>query len=419
MNPDVSLIEGKAERLLPGGEAVVRKGETSVLVANAVGGDLLKIQIQSRRRGAERGKIIEIIQPSPQRITAPCPVASSCGGCALQYMGVEDQAELKSDWVSHAFKSLKQPDTEWMPVIANNHRFRRRVRWVVGCDEQGTFLGYFAPASHQPVRHSNCMVVTAELNELHILLENQLGLEGLDSVQAVQLSDGIHIILEGQSCPDIATENLKLSLPLQWWWRNEGITRPLHKPVKQFHDTLPAGEQHIHMIVGPDDFVQGQVEGNKEMISQIQQWCGSVQRISDLFCGIGNLSLPLAKATGATVFGAELNSASVSAASANAKRLGVSAQFSQANLFEDFDMEAFIGADVLILDPPRRGAKRICSNIMRLLPARIIMVSCDPAAGARDGALLKQHGYKLAALRALDLFPIAGHVEAMSYWIKS
>jgi 23S rRNA (uracil1939-C5)-methyltransferase len=419
VNPDVSLIEGKAERLLPGGEAVVRKGKTSVLVANAVAGDLLKVQIQSRRRGAERGKIIEIIQPSPQRISSPCPVASSCGGCALQYMGVEDQAELKSDWVSHAFKSLKQPDTEWIPVIASDHRFRRRVRWVVGHDKQGTFLGYFAPASHQPVRHSNCMVVTAELNELHILLENQLSLKYLDSVQAVQLSDGIHIILEGQSCPDIASENLKLSLPLQWWWRNEGITRPLHKPVKQLHDVLPAGEQHIHMIVGPDDFVQGQIEGNREMISQIQQWCGSVQRISDLFCGIGNLSLPLAKATGATVFGAELNSASVSAASANAKRLGVNAQFSQANLFEDFDMEPFIGADVLILDPPRRGAKRICSNIMRLLPARIIMVSCDPAAGARDGALLKQHGYKLAALRALDLFPIAGHVEVMSYWIKS
>ncbi len=173
------------------------------------------------------------------------------------------------------------------------------------------------------------------------------------------------------------------------------------------------------MTVGPDDFVQGQIEGNNEMIAQIQHWCGSVHRIADLFCGIGNLSLPLAKATGAAVFGAELNATSVFAANANAKRLGVAAQFSQANLFEDFDMELFIGADVLILDAPRRGAKRICSNIMRLLPARIIMISCDPAAGARDGALLKQHGYTLAALRALDLFPFAGHVEVMSYWIKS
>jgi 23S rRNA (uracil1939-C5)-methyltransferase len=413
------IFEGKAERLLPGGEAIIRNGETSVLVANAVPGDLLQIQIQSRRRGVERGKIVEITQPSPQRITAPCPVAALCGGCALQYLGFDGQAELKSGWVSHAFKALKQPDTEWIAASPAKGRFRRRLRWAVGSDEQGVFLGYFAPASHQPVRHDSCMVVTVELNELHALLETKVELADLDSVQTVQLSDGIHIILEGQSRPNIDTEKMKFSIPLQWWWRNEGITRPLHKPVAQFHDVLPADEQLIDMRVGPDDFVQGQIEGNNEMIAQIQHWCGSVHRISDLFCGIGNLSLPLAKATGATVFGAELNSASVAAASANAKRLGITAHFSQANLFEAFDMEPFIGADVLILDPPRRGAKRICSNIMRLLPARIIMISCDSAAGARDGALLKQHGYKLAALRALDLFPFAGHVEAMSYWIKS
>jgi len=412
------LVEGKAERLLPGGEAVVRSGERSVLVTNAVAGDLLRIQIQSRRRGVERGTIVEIIQPSARRVSAPCLVASQCGGCALQYLDYEDQAVLKSGWVSHAFKPLLQHDTEWITASSVDGHFRRRLRWVVGNDELGAFLGYFAPASHQPVRHSNCMVVTAELNQLHALLENQLELDGLDSVQAVQLSNGIHIILEGQSRPEINPEQMKLPLPMQWWWRNEGITRPLYKPVQQFHDVLPVADQHIHITVGPDDFVQGQVEGNKEMISQIQQWCGPVHRIADLFCGIGNLSLPLAKVTGATVFGAELNAASVSAAQANAKRLGLNAYFSQANLFEDFDMEPFIGADVLILDAPRRGAKRICSNILRLLPATIIMISCDPAAGARDGALLKQHGYKLAALKALDLFPFAGHVEAMSLWRK-
>ena len=412
----IEMVAGTAEKILPGGEALVRVDGASVLVPNAVDGDLLQVQIGSRRRGVERGKIIKIIEASAKRVAAPCSVADQCGGCALQYMGYEDQTGLKSEWVSHAFKALMQPDTEWLPVNPAGRRLRRRLRWVIGHDEQGSFAGYFAAASHRPVRHSHCMVVTAGLNELHDLLEQQVELAGLDSVQAVQLSDGIHVILEGEQCPDIDVEALKISLPLQWWWRNEGVTRPLHKPVQQCHDLLPAAGQHIQITVGPDDFVQGQMEGNNEMIAQIQQWCGPVHRISDLFCGIGNLSLPLAKATGATVFGADMNAASVSAAAANAKRLGISARFRQANLFEDFDMEAFIGADLLILDAPRRGAKRICSNILRLLPATIIMVSCDPAAGARDGALLKGHGYQLAALRALDLFPFAGHVEAMSLW---
>jgi len=413
------FIEGKAEQLLPGGEAIVRRGKTCVLVPNAVSGDLLQVQIESRRRGVERGSIVEIIQPSPKRVTAPCPVAGQCGGCALQYLGHEDQAALKSGWVSDAFRSLMQPDTEWTPASSAGNRLRRRVRWVAGQDEQGRFLGYFAPASHQPVRHGNCMAATAGLNELHALLEKQMLPDDLDSVQAVQLSDGIHVVLEGQSRPEIDAEIPAVSLPLQWWWRNRGITRPLHKPVTQFHDVLPAGGQFIDLTVGPDDFVQGQMEGNCEIISQIQQWSGPAHRIADLFCGNGNLSLPLATATSATVSGAELGEASVCAARANASRLGVNARFSQINLFEDFDMEPFIGADVLILDPPRRGARRICGNILRLLPARIIMVSCDPAAGARDGALLKQHGYRLAALRALDLFPFAGHVEAMSLWVTS
>jgi len=126
--------------------------------------------------------------------------------------------------------------------------------------------------------------------------------------------------------------------------------------------------------------------------------------------------LPLAVATGASVFGAELNAASVRAASRNAKALACTASFKVANLFETFDLEAYIGADILILDPPRRGARKVCQQMSRLLPKKIIMIACDPASGARDGMVLKQQGYVLKALRAIDLFPAAGHVEAMSLW---
>lgn len=264
------------------------------------------------------------------------------------------------------------------------------------------------------------MVLSDGLTRLHGLLFGRLPLERLQSVQAVELVDGIHVVLEGEQALPIPDDCLQAGgLPLQWWWRHEGVSRPLNRPVQGFHDRLPAGAEDLELGIGPDDFVQAVAEGNRAMITQMQAWSGGVRRIADLFCGIGNLSLPLAKATGAKLSGAELNAASVRAAQANAKQLGIAAQFFQANLFEEFDMEPFIGADLLILDPPRRGAKRICSRINRLLPARIIMISCDPAAGARDGELLARQGYRLAALRALDLFPRAGHVEAMSLWLRS
>lgn len=419
MGHNGGLIRATAGRLLPGGEAVVRHGEESVLVANAVPGDLLDIRLETRRRGVWRGHIEKIVDASPQRVPAPCPVADRCGGCALQFVAPAGQAGIKSDWVLHAFRDLMREESEWLPATVDDSARRRRLRWMVGQDEQGCFLGFFAPASHRPVRHGQCMVLSDSLQELHAMLSDSLPLDHLQSIQAVELADGMHVVLEGELAPSVPDDCPEAGgLPLQWWWRHEGITRPLSRPVQAFHDLLPAGPENIALAIGPDDFVQAVAAGNRAMIAQIQAWSGKAQRIADLFCGIGNLSLPLAKATGAALFGAELNAASVRAAKANAKQLDVAAEFFQANLFEDFDMEPFIGADLLIIDPPRRGARRICSRINHLLPARIIMISCDPAAGARDGELLAGHGYRLAALRALDLFPCAGHVEAMSLWLR-
>ena len=412
-------VKGLAGALLPGGEAVVTVAGQTVLVANAVPGDELAVHISGKRRGVLRGEIIEVIKAAEQRITPPCSVADLCGGCALQALAGEKQAEVKSAWVKESFAALLSADSEWSPIQQCDNRFRRRVRWSVGSDREGLFLGFKAFASHQPVRHRDCLVVTPALNQLARWIEKNLHLNGVTAVQALQLSDGIHVILETEQPPEAVAMDEVDALALQWWWRDgNGITRPLKKPVIPLHDRLPAGKKSVELTVGPDGFVQGQVEGNRELIAQIQSWAGKPKRIADLFCGIGNLSLPLAAATGAEVFGAELNGASVRAATANAKRLGIKATFSEANLFESFEMEPYIGADLLLLDPPRRGAKRICSQISRLLPKQIIMVSCDVAAGARDGAILKQQGYRLKALRALDLFPGAGHVEAMSLWTR-
>ncbi|MDQ6992198.1 MAG: methyltransferase [Mariprofundus sp.] len=413
------MIEGIAEKILPGGESTVRVAGSLMLVANAVPGDQLSVRPTVTRRGVMRAVIDEVLVAAPARITPACPVAAECGGCALQFLDATAHAELKSAWVRDAFSKLLEKDTQWIEAETVNIASRRRVRWVIGQDEQGRFAGFYQHASHQVVRHDKCMVLTSALTALHGILTPYL-YEDVEAVQALALMDGVHVIVETKSADITQLENLPALLDggqlLQWWWRHEGITRPLKKPIKQFHDSLPVGDRTIQLSVGPDDFVQGQQAGNCQLIRQIQQWSGSPRRIADLFCGIGNLSLPLAVATGASLFGAELNPASVRAASKNAKQLGVDAHFVQANLFEDFDMVPYIGVDLLILDPPRRGAKRICSAIHKLMPEKIMMLSCDPAAGARDGALLRQHGYHLKGLQALDLFAYAGHVEALSLW---
>lgn len=424
---------GTVEEILPGGEALVRVDGEVVLVRNGVPGDRLDLRETGRRRGVRRAAIIAILEASSQRIHAPCPIATRCGGCALQYIAQEDQAALKSAWVRNAFGALIDVDTIWTPAGGGAHQ-RRRLRWFVGDDEAGAYLGFREPASHRVVRQTACMVAAEELNRLRVWLEAGIDLTAIDAVQCVALSDGIHVVLEAGSKPQITdVDTLALPLPLQWWWRDrEGVTRPQHRPVQRFHDQLPAGDVALLLQVGPDDFVQGEAAGNRQLVSQIQTWAGRVNRIVDLFCGIGNLSLPLAAASGASLFGAELNAASVRAANQNAEQLNVNGRFVQANLFErgcfegagggrghshSFSMEDFIGADLLLLDPPRRGAREICRQMGRLLPRKVIMISCDPASGARDGLILNEQGYRLKALRALDLFPGAGHVETMSLWL--
>ncbi len=423
MNAGVDLT-GEVESLLPGGEALVRAGSHTYLVANAVPGDRIIFKPIERRRGALRGDLISVVESSPQRVSSPCSVASQCGGCSMQFLNPAIHSEVKSAWVFDAFSSCRHLQTTELSSDPVSATARRRIRWYVGHDEKGAFLGFRGRASHSVVRHDLCMCATSPLNSFRQAIEasaESIALDAFESVQAIELGDGIHLILEGGSRPD------RLDIPfhqvdglsLQWWHRCEGVTRPLRKPVQPLHDRLPVdGDKDIELLVGPDDFIQGQVEGNQTMIRQLLEWSAGARFVVDLFSGIGNLSLPIAAAHGSRVVGAELNKASVRAANANAKRLNLDASYMQANLFEGFSVEPFAGADLLILDPPRRGAKKVCSMMGRLLPAKIVMVNCDVASGGRDGEMLQSLGYRLHTLRALDLFPYTGHVEAMSLWVR-
>ncbi len=400
--------------LLPGGESLVHTAQGAVLVPHAIPGEQVHIEITGKRRGVLRGMLVDIIRPAETRITPVCPVAHACGGCALQHIAPQMHANIKSAWVHDAFAGLITKSTAWRPCQSGSG-LRRRVRWVVGHDEQGTFLGFYAHASHQPVRHDHCMVTEPGLNHVRQQLEPCLP-DAVTSVQGICLHNGIHIILEAEAAAP-ARPDLPHIEHVQWWWRHGHLLKPLTRPVLKLEDSLPAGEQEVAIRIGPNDFIQGDKEGNRAMVRQVQQWLPADCRlIVDLFCGAGNLSLPAAVLSGARVHGAEGNADSVRLAGQNAKRLRVDARFETLNLFEGFRHENYIAADVLILDPPRKGARRICSNMHVLMPERIIMISCDVAAGARDAHILAEQGYRLTALRSMDMFPFAGHVETMSLW---
>jgi len=395
------------DKILVGGEALAHGDEGSVLLANGVPSDQLEVECIQKRRGMHRAVIKKVQHASPIRIHPACQHAETCGGCALQYVAPSEHAMIKSAWVHDAFQSCLSVHTLWQPIVEEaQFGRRRRIRFW---HAEGK-LGLRRRTSHQQVQLEHCLICEPRLEELRVLLQGQLPVQ-VQSVQMCLLADGVHVILEShQSCPEIS---MIWPEDVQPWWRKKQHTIPLSEQVMPLHDWVDG----LLIRVGPDDFIQNDAVGNQALLAQLKTWSEGASFIVDLFSGVGNLSLPLAQ--NARVLGAELHISSVKAASSNAKRLGLDAQYRVLNLFESVPLYDFAGADVLILDPPRRGAKEVCQQLGSLMPKKIIMVSCDIASGARDGQIIQQAGYVLKELKALDLFPYAGHVEALSLWERA
>ncbi len=408
--------QGIVEQILPGGAGRIRDAQGEVLLGDVIAGEQVSYRPDGLRHGVRRAQLVDVLQPSASRCEAPCTLAGQCGGCVFQHVRPQAQAAIKSDWVRRALQSVWHGDVQWHAAGVPASR-RRRVRWHL--DAQGR-PGFYAPQSHQLVTHAHCMALEQALNDL-LARWPAAACRDASACSAVLLSDGIHAVLEYDNKPSRlpAPGDLPLSVAttaIQWWWHHAAVSRPLHRPVRQFHDTLPFAGGELLLQVGPDDFVQGNAEGNRQMIQQLQAWLPASAYVVDLFAGIGNLSLPLA-AEGRRVEGFEVHPASVRAANATAKWHGLSAHYHQLDLLGRFQpTESMTGADCLILDPPRKGAKAVCRQLHRLLPRSIVMVHCDPASATRDAGLVAAQGYRLQAARALDLFPFSGHVECMTYW---
>jgi len=407
---------GRVEALLPGGEASVRHADGIFLVPNVLPGEKIRFIDRGKRRGARRGEVEQVLHASSHRVPAPCRYAGACGGCSMQFLQAGEHGRIKSGWVRDAFSTLITPDTDWQPILTSpTVAGRRRVRWQQGTDEGGSFLGFRARASRKMVRHDQCLLLLPKLNALRRDLEEFMP-STIESVSMTMLDEGVHVILEASLHPQLPPQVMNMP-KVQWWWKYNNKIMPLSSSVKVLHDVILEGKRQIELAIGPEGFIQTQRSMNNEMVTQVMDWSLPVRRVVDLFSGAGNFSLPLA-AEGSLITGADIDLEGVRAANLNAKRLGLQADYLQMDLLKEFDPAPFAGADLLILDPPRKGARRICRAVNIMMPRKVIMISCNVAAGARDGKILAGYGYHLKALRALDLFPYSGHVEAMSLWSR-
>ena len=413
------------------GRGVARIDGKTVFVAGALPGERVRLARVQRHRNFDEAKVEEILVRSPQRVEPRCAHFGRCGGCSLQHLPPQAQIEAKQHVLAENFERIgKVAPERWLePLSGEPWGYRRKgrlsVKWVAKKDK--ALVGF---------REDNPRFV-ADLSECHTLLpEVGLRIAGLSALvgglearaQIAQIE-----IAAGDAAVTLTFRNLQpLSAPdrdaLVAFGKANGLAillqpggpdtvLPLWPESVALSFGIPAAD--VDIAFRPLDFIQVNAGMNQRMIARALDLLDlrAADRVLDLFCGLGNFTLPIARRV-AEVVGVEGEAALVARSRENAQRNGIAnAEFHAADLMQDHRAAAWAQAryDRVLLDPPRSGAAAVLEYLPRRGTDRIVYVSCHPGSLARDaGTLVAQHGFRLAAAGVMDMFPHTAHVESIA-----
>ncbi|WP_051235639.1 23S rRNA (uracil(1939)-C(5))-methyltransferase RlmD [Marinimicrobium agarilyticum] len=422
------------ERLSHDGRGIARWEGKTLFVAGALPGETVTVRLLGEQSRFAEGEVTEVLVPAAQRQTPPCRHYGTCGGCQLQHLAPRSQVAAKQQAVLDQLERQgKVRPKELVPAILSpSEGYRHRARLGVWTEKNGTVtLGFRRKRERTLTPIDACEVLAPALNALLAPLRGWLeGLERRDAVGHIEL-------ILSEEGPAMVVRELKALSPRDLQrlgtvgdgalgdriWRqttSEGLSDLNGEPCDpRLHYGLPDFE--LDLAFHPQDFTQVNVEVNRAMVRQAVDWLAPQpgERVLDLFCGMGNFTLPLAR-SGAWVRGLEGSDAMVGRARENARRHGLEAEFDTANLARG-DARLWpkgTPLDAVLLDPPRDGARELMAPLAQLRPRRLVYASCNPATLARDAGELATAGYDLQSLGVLDMFPHTEHVESMALFVR-
>ncbi|MBT8091526.1 MAG: 23S rRNA (uracil(1939)-C(5))-methyltransferase RlmD [Gammaproteobacteria bacterium] len=420
------------------GRGIAATSGKKAFVAGALAGETVQFMRRKMRRNYDEAELLEVIEASPQRINARCEAFGRCGGCSLQHVTPKQQRAIKDQTLRDNLERIgRVAPLEWLaPMTGPEWNYRRRARLAVKhVPAKGrTLVGFrerHAPFITDMLR---CEVLAepvddmiAELSELVGSLSIRARVPQIEVAVAENAIALVFRVLDPPSTADKAAlikfgEDRQLRIYLQ----SGGLhtIEILYAPgsLEPLHYTLP--DFDIEIAFEPVDFVQVNSEINRRMVRFAVDQLGARtgDRVLDLYCGIGNFSLPLARTAG-TVIGVEGDAGLVARANDNALRNGIeNAEFRVADLSKIDGTEGWIkaGCDRMLLDPARSGAAEVVERMHLFEPQRIVYVSCHPGTLARDaGTLVNEKGYQLEAAGIIDMFPHTAHVESVAIFNRS
>jgi len=413
------------------GRGVARVDGKTVFVDGALPGETVLAARARRHRRYDDATLLEVLEPSPDRVAPRCAHFGVCGGCALQHLDPARQIKAKQEHLAEQFLRVGQVEpARWLePLRGPTWGYRRRARLgakyvikkgrvLVGFRERSK--PYVADVRACPVLGDPVGPIVGELAGLVESLSIRERLPQFEVSIGEKAAALVARVLEDPTDEDRQRlRDFAKARGIEFYLQPGGLdtVAPLDAPATPLTYRLP--EFDVEIAFEPVDFIQVNATINEQAVSLALEHLqpAAHHRVLDLFCGLGNFTLPIARRAG-RVFGVEGEAGLVARARANAAANGIAnADFHVADLTADPGDPPWAqgGFDRVLIDPPRAGAAGVLPLIGRLRPGRIVYVSCHPASLARDaGVLVRDHAYRLAAAGVMDMFPHTAHVESIA-----
>ncbi len=417
------------------GRGVARVDGKATFVHGALPGERVRFRYLNRRRSHDEGQAVEIIEAADQRVEPRCAHYGVCGGCGLQHMAPEAQIQAKQQRLLDDLAQIGgvEPQKVLPPLCGESPwGYRRKARLgVKEVPRKGRVLvGFRERGSSFVADIGQCHILHPRIGSLLPALADLIG--GLSISrrlpQIEMAMDDERCILILRILDPLTDEDVERLYAFQtmhelvFYLQAGGpdSVAPLREPLDLAY-RLPAFDLTLGFL--PGDFTQVNSDINRKMLDRALHLLDprADERVLDLFCGIGNFTLPIARHA-ATVVGVEGDAGLVERARANAARNGLdNTRFYTADLYGELKAEPWMRErfDKALIDPPRSGALQVLPLLPRLGVERLVYVSCYPATLARDaGELTARYGYRLCSAGVMDMFPHTAHVESIALFEK-
>ncbi len=410
-----------------------------IFVEGALPGERVSFASYRRKPKWEVATLVALHRESALRVKPKCDYYGICGGCAMQHLEPSAQVAIKQRVLEDSLKHIGKvkPETMLRPIYGPTWGYRYRARLSVRLVRKkgGVLVGFHERKSSFVADMKTCEILPAHVSAMLMPLRELIGsLSIVEQIPQIELAVGqsvtamvLRIMAPLTPDDEVRLKSFADRFQVQWWLQSKGLdTVQCYYPTEQQLDyTLP--EFGIRMPFKPTDFTQVNHQINRVLVLRALRLLDvrADERVADLFCGLGNFTLPLATQA-REVVGIEGSIALTERALENARANGVAekTRFYCRNLF-DAKSEDFVALgrfDRMLIDPPREGAMEVCAALAGLSdlrpdlkPKRIVYVSCNPATLARDAdVLVHQGGYVLKQAGVVNMFPHTAHVESIA-----